>query len=146
MAYDEKLADRIRNLLGASGEFDERKMFGGIAFMVDGHMCCGIVDQTLMLRVGAEGYEAALRRPHTRMMDFTGRPLKGFIYVDPPGLKTRPALAAWLNRGLTFIQDLNVTPRQRQSRKVVAAPPKPAKPRRSRKTGRPKRKRTGVAS
>jgi TfoX/Sxy family transcriptional regulator of competence genes len=143
MAYDEKLADRIRNLLGESGEFDERKMFGGIAFMVDGHMCCGIVDRTLMLRVGAEGYEAALRRPHTRMMDFTGRPLKGFIYVDPPGLKTRPALAAWLNRALTFIQDLNVTPRQRQSRKAA---PKPAKRRKPLKTGRTKKKRISVAS
>ena len=73
MAYDEKLASRIRTLLGRSGEFDERKMFGGIAFMVDGHMCCGLVDKTLMLRVGAEAYKEALRRPHTRMMDFTGR-------------------------------------------------------------------------
>ena len=91
MAYDEKLASRIRTLLGRSGEFDERKMFGGIAFMVDGHMCCGIVDKTLMLRVGTEAYKEALRRPHTRMMDFTGRPLKGFIYVDPPGLKTAAA-------------------------------------------------------
>jgi TfoX/Sxy family transcriptional regulator of competence genes len=142
MAYDEKLAKRIRTLLGRSGEFDERKMFGGIAFMVDGHMCCGIVDRTLMLRVGAEAYNKALRRPHTRMMDFTGRPLKGYIYVDPPGLKTAAALASWLNRGLTFIQDLNATPRRRQDRKVASPP----KPRKSPKTGRPKKNRISVAS
>jgi TfoX/Sxy family transcriptional regulator of competence genes len=139
MAYDEKLANRIRTLLGRSGEFDERKMFGGIAFMVDGHMCCGLIDKTLMLRVGAEAYNEALRRPHTRMMDFTGRPLKGFIYVDPPGLKTAAALASWLNRGLTFIQDLNATPRRRQARKVAATP----KPRKPAKTGRPKKNRVG---
>jgi TfoX/Sxy family transcriptional regulator of competence genes len=116
MAYDEKLAGRIRTLLSKSGEFDERKMFGGIAFMVDGHMVCGVIDRTMMLRVGAEAYEASLRRPHTRMMDFTGRPLKGYIYVDPPGLKTTPALSAWLKRGVAFVQDLNLA-RSRPARR-----------------------------
>ena len=136
MAYDEKLAGRIRAVLSRSGEFDERKMFGGVAFMVDGHMCCGIVDRTLMLRVGTEAYQDALRKPHTRMMDFTGKPLKGFIYVDPPGLKTPAALAGWLDQGLTFVQDLNVTPRRRQVH--AAQPAKPAaKPRKPKKTGRP---------
>jgi TfoX/Sxy family transcriptional regulator of competence genes len=137
MAYDEKLAGRIRAVLSKSGEFDERKMFGGVAFMIDGHMCCGIVDRTLMLRVGTEAYEDALRKPHTRMMDFTGRPLKGFIYVDPPGLKTPAALGGWLSRGLAFIQDLNSTPRRRQ--KQAAPTRKPAKPKT--KTAKAKKRR-----
>jgi TfoX/Sxy family transcriptional regulator of competence genes len=136
MAYDEKLAGRIRALLSRSGEFDERKMFGGIAFMVDGHMCCGLIGRTLMLRVGTEAYEEALRKPHTRMMDFTGRPMKGYIYVDPPALKTAAGLASWLDRGLTFVQDLNSTPRSRQAH-VPGVRAKPARPQNSRKTARP---------
>ena len=98
MAYDEALAARIRAILATGGhDVVEKKMFGGLCFMVGGHMCCGVTD-TLMLRVGKDGYAAALARPHARLMTFTGRPLDGFVYVDPPGLRTDRALAAWLAR------------------------------------------------
>ena len=145
MAYDDKLAGRIRAVLSKSGEFDERKMFGGIAFMVDGHMCAGLIGDTLMLRVGTEAYEASLRKPHTRKMDFTGKPLKGFIYVDPPALRTAAGLASWLDRGLTFVQDLNSTPRSRQAH-ATTAQARPPKSRKPRKTARPASKTASKAT
>ena len=81
MAYDEKLAQRIRPLLNRKRGVSERKMFGGIAFMLDGKMCCGVLNSDLVARLGADDCAAALRTPHVRPMDFTGRPLKGFLYV-----------------------------------------------------------------
>ena len=77
MAYDEKLADRVRGVLVDRRDVHEKKMFGGLAFMVRGHMCVGIVDRELMARIGPDASEKALTRPHVRPMDFTGRPLKG---------------------------------------------------------------------
>ena len=64
----------------------EERMFGGLAFMLNGHMCCGIVGDDLVVRTGLDRFEAALFRPHPRPMDFTGRPMRGFVYVSPPGL------------------------------------------------------------
>ena len=105
MAYDEQLAERIREvLLGESG-VSERKMFGGIAFMVDGHMACGIVGDDLMLRLGSEGADAALDRPHVRPMDFTGRPMSGMVYVEPTGVGG-VALEAWIREAVTFARSL----------------------------------------
>lgn len=104
MAYDEALAARVRARLANARGLAERKMFGGLCFLVNGHMCAGIVDSTLMLRVGPERYAAALARPHAREMDFTGRPLKGMIYVDPPGIAASAALGQWLNMALAFVQ------------------------------------------
>ena len=83
MAYDLGLADRIRVVLGRLGDFTERKMFGGVAFLVNGHMCCGIVKNDLMLRLTPEAATAALREQHTKPMDFTGKPMKSMIYVKP---------------------------------------------------------------
>jgi TfoX/Sxy family transcriptional regulator of competence genes len=106
MAYDEDLANRIRLVLSGRCEFAERKMFGGLAFMIEGHMGCGVVGGDLMLRVGPDGYQDALARPHARPMDFTGRPLTGMVYVDPAGFRTRKSLESWVGRALTFIQTL----------------------------------------
>ncbi|MBP8809137.1 MAG: TfoX/Sxy family protein [Kofleriaceae bacterium] len=107
MAYDERIADRVRACLGAGGhEVLERKMFGGLCFMVRGHMCCGLTAEALMVRVGQDGYAAALDRPHARPMTFTGRPLGGFVYVDPPGYRTAAQLAAWIERGLAVVDGL----------------------------------------
>jgi TfoX/Sxy family transcriptional regulator of competence genes len=96
MAYDEKLAERIRKALAARRDVSERKMFGGIAFMVRGHMACGIATGDLMVRVGKEGYEDALARPHARPMDFTGRPLEGYVFVAPAGIRTPAGLRFWV--------------------------------------------------
>jgi TfoX/Sxy family transcriptional regulator of competence genes len=92
MAYDLGLADRIRVVLGRLGDFSERKMFGGLCFLVNGHMCCGIVKTDLMLRLNPEAATAALREPHTRQMDFTGKPMKSMIYVDAAGVDSDSSL------------------------------------------------------
>ena len=99
MAYDEQLASRIRRALGDRRDFTERKMFGGLAFLYRGRMCCGVVGNDLMVRVALDEFDAALRRPHARPMDFTGKPLKGFVYVSAAGLATAASLRGWLTRG-----------------------------------------------
>ncbi len=81
MAYDEELAKRIRRALGSRRKFVERRMFGGLAFLYEGRMCCGIVGDDLMLRITSDEFDAALRRRHVRPMDFTGKPLGGFVYT-----------------------------------------------------------------
>ena len=106
MAYDERLAERIRAALKGRRGVSEKKMFGGIAFLVRGHMFCGVTHEALMVRVGPEAYSDALARPHAREMDFTGRPLEGMVYVDAPGVRTSRQLAAWIERGLRFARSL----------------------------------------
>ena len=86
MAYDEALATRIRAWLGDAPNVTERKMFGGIAFMVNGNMFAGVIRDDLMARVGGTNYDAALQRPGVRLMDFAGRPMKGMVYVEPAAL------------------------------------------------------------
>ena len=108
MAYNPELADRMREALHGRQGFTEKKMFGGIAFMLNGNMCCGVANDDLMLRVGPQGYEAALDQPHARLMDFTGRPMKGFVFVGPDGLGDDDALEGWLQRGIAFVQSLPV--------------------------------------
>ena len=99
MAYDEKLADRIRQVFGARGDIAERKMFGGLAFLLRGRMCCGIVGSDLMVRVPDGEYETIICEPHIRPMDFTGKPLRGFVYVSPPAFRGAAGLRTWLARG-----------------------------------------------
>ena len=106
MAYNEELAARIRTSLEARKGVTERKMFGGIGFMIHGNMCCGVVNDDLMVRVGPDSHEASLSLPHARPMDFTGRPMKGFVFVGPEGIKEDGALAGWMDRGVTFAQSL----------------------------------------
>jgi hypothetical protein len=79
-------------------------MFGGLAFMVTEHLCCGIVDESFVVRTGSKPYEAALSQPHARPMDFTGRPMRGFVYVAPEGYRSTRGLRAWIQRGLHFVQ------------------------------------------
>ncbi len=106
MAYDEKLAERIRVALKRRRGVSERKMFGGLAFLLKGNMLCGVVEEDLMVRVGPDAYEDALARPHTREMDFTGRPMKGLVYVASPGFRTARQLESWLERSLAFVRSL----------------------------------------
>lgn len=104
MPYDPALADRVRTLVGERTAFVEKKMFGGVAFLVGGHMTVGILASDLVVRVPPEENEAVLARPHTRPMDFTGRPMKGWIYVAPAGTKTAASLGAWIDRALAFVR------------------------------------------
>lgn len=106
MAYDEGLAERIRELLVERDDMHEKKMFGGIAFMLSGNMSVGIVNDLLMVRVGPEAYEVMLEEPHARPMDFTGKPLRGFIYIDPEGIDEDDDLATWVMRGIRFAESL----------------------------------------
>ena len=106
MAYDEDLANRVREVLAERNDLTERKMFGGVAFLVAGHMACGVIKEDLMLRLGEEGADAALDRPHTRVMDFTGRPSKGAIYVEPAGTGDDAELRAWIDRALAYVATL----------------------------------------
>ena len=106
MAYDEELATKIADVLAEQGDFDERKMFGGIAFMVKGHMCCGVINEDLMLRLGPEGAAKALDDAHVRPMDFTGRPMKGYVYIAKEGVRTEAKLRERIRAALDFVATL----------------------------------------
>ncbi len=105
MAYDETLADRIREVLANSPDVREQKMFGGLAFLVRGHMLCGVVHSDLMLRLGPDRAKAALSRPHVRPMDFTGRPMSSMVYVEPAGV-VGEALDDWVHAAVAHADQL----------------------------------------
>jgi TfoX/Sxy family transcriptional regulator of competence genes len=105
MAYDENLAQRVREIMAAEEAVTERKMFGGLAFMLAGNMACGILGEELMLRLGPDGAETALASKHVRPMDFTGRPMKGMVFVAPAGLKGA-ALRRWVAKAIAFASGL----------------------------------------
>ena len=106
MPYDERLAARVRDVLSARDDVGEKRMFGGLTFMVGGHMCCGVLDERLVLRLGPEGTDDALSEPFTRPMDFTGRPAIGFVYVEQEGVRTGRALRTWVGRAVAFTTTL----------------------------------------
>lgn len=112
MAYDERLAERIRAALHGNRHITEKKMFGGIAFLRQGLMFVGVSDAALMARVGKDHHADSLRRKHVRPMDFTGKPMQGYVFVDAEGTKTDAQLRFWLDRCEQFVATL---------------PPKPAK-------------------
>lgn len=99
MAYDETLAVRIRTALAATAGVTERKMFGGLCFLIDGRMCCGILQDEMIVRVAKGEQATLLQQPDVRVMDFTGRPMKGFVTVRRSGLRTPTALKRWIARG-----------------------------------------------
>jgi len=108
MAYDEGLAERINQVLerlDPPGLVD-KKMFGGIGYLVQGNMACGILDDLLIVRVGKESYEEALQKPGARVFDTTGRPMTGWVMVEPEGVETPPALNQWMERGIAFVKTL----------------------------------------
>ncbi len=102
MPFDERLAERIRKLLAPRKSVTEKKMFGGICFLINGSMCCGVIRNDLCARVGPLRHEEALKQAHTRPMDFTGRPLKGFVFVAPTGIHTEASLKKWLSWAAEF--------------------------------------------
>jgi TfoX/Sxy family transcriptional regulator of competence genes len=105
MAYDEKLAARIRALLADRTDVREQKMFGGLTFMVDGYMCCGVHGDELIIRLDPAAEDRALARPHTRPMDLTRRPMHGFVSVRPAGLRGR-ALGRWVDEAVAHAESL----------------------------------------
>ena len=115
MAYDEQLAVRIRTLLANRTDVTERKMFGGLTFMIRGHMCCGVNGDELIVRLDPDRQDAALARPHARPMDLTGRPMRGFITVQPEGLKGG-ALNRWVREAVIRAESL--PPKQANARRA----------------------------
>jgi TfoX/Sxy family transcriptional regulator of competence genes len=116
MAFDEELAERIRDVLDARTDVSEKRMFGGLTFLVGGHMSVGIVQDRLMVRVGPEAYDAALRERHATEMDFTGRPMKGYVYVAPAGFESDENLGKWIDRGVAFATSLPAEPQRTDRR------------------------------
>jgi hypothetical protein len=106
MAYDEELAERVRERLAAERGLAEKAMFGGLAFLLDGNMAVGLSGDELMVRVGPDRSDAALARPHTRPFDMTGRPMQGWILVGPGALGGEPELAGWVSEGVAFARSL----------------------------------------
>lgn len=106
MAFDEGLAQRVRECLAQRTDVAEKKMFGGLCFLVGGNMAAGIVGEELMLRVGPQAYAECLARPHAREMDFTGRALRGMVYVAAEGLADDAELEAWVARGVDYAASL----------------------------------------
>lgn len=105
MAFDEALAARVRTVLTGS-EVVEKRMFGGVAFLVNGNMSCGVHDTELIVRLPPEESEAAVREAHVRVFDLTGRPMKGWVLVAPAGVATDDDLRRWVDKGVTFARSL----------------------------------------
>ena len=106
MAYDKGLAQRVREVLEEEPGFDEKKMFGGLCFLLFGNMVCGIIVEDLIVRVGADKYEEMLKMPHTRRFDLTGKPLKGWVMVLTEALDDDDELNDWLQRAVSFVRML----------------------------------------
>jgi TfoX/Sxy family transcriptional regulator of competence genes len=106
MAYDDVLAQRISKILEGTHDLVEKKMFGGVGYLIQGNMACGVNKEDLIIRVGPEAYEQALKQPHVRVFDMTGRPMKGWITVSPNGYQNPKDLEAWIQRGMAFVKSL----------------------------------------
>ena len=106
MTYDERMAERVRAILAGRKGLSERKMFGGLAFLFDGKMCVGVLKDELVVRAGAAQNAAALKKPHTRPMDFTGKPMKTMVYVSPDGHSTDESLRRWVAEAVEFASTL----------------------------------------
>jgi hypothetical protein len=106
MAFDETLAQRVRQALPRRPKPVEKKMMGGLCFMVRGLMCCGVTGSALMIRVGSDAYDQMVVKPHVRPLEFAGRRPKGFVLIDPGGIRTEAALAKWIQRGLDVVATL----------------------------------------
>lgn len=121
MGYDEQTAERVRRILAERQDAVEKRMVGGLSFMVNGSLCCGVTSAGLMVRVGPEAYERTLAEPHARGMEFAGRPLAAFVLISPEGYPTDAELATWVQRCLDFV----ATP---PAKKPAARRPRPEAP------------------
>ena len=106
MAFDERLAERMRRALGRRKRLTEKQMFGGVGFLLNGNMCCGIHKSAMIVRIAPDETDRALTQAHTRPFDLTGRPMKGWILVEPAGLKTAPQLRKWVEVSARYAASL----------------------------------------
>ena len=120
MAYDEAAAGRVRKLLAGRSDVVEKKMMGGLCFMIGGHMCCVVSHRGgLMVRVGPEAYQTMLREPHAASVEMRGRPMTGFLHVSPEGYETAAGLKKWVTRGVDFVATLPKRAAARGKRKAA---------------------------
>ena len=115
MSYNENLAERVRHSFGGKTKVAEKKMFGGIAFMVRDHMCCGVIQDDLVVRVGPERNDEALAQTGARPMDFTGRPMAGYVYVSADGYAAAASLRKWVHWGIQYVSTLPPKAKKRRS-------------------------------
>jgi TfoX/Sxy family transcriptional regulator of competence genes len=106
MAFDEKLAERIRRQIGKRKGVTEKQMFGGLAFLVNGNMSCGVHGNEMIVRLDPAETDKALAKKNTRVFDLSGRPMKGWILVQPDALRTAAALAKWVDVGVRYASSL----------------------------------------
>ena len=106
MAFDESLAQPIRDALARKKNIEEKKMFGGIGFLLHGNMLVGVWKDTLIVRLGPDNYDDALLEPHVREFDITSRPMKGWVLVEPKGVEDDDQLSAWIQRAVKFVRTL----------------------------------------
>ncbi len=102
MAYDERLADRIREILVDQPDIEEKQMMGGVAFMVNNKMCVGVIKDEMMARIDPDVYEEALEKHGCHPMDFTGKPMKGWVFISPEGIDKVKDLHYWIGLALDF--------------------------------------------
>jgi len=127
MAYDPKLAERVRSTVRGRRGITEQPMFGGLAFLKDGKMFCGVLGDELLARVGPEAHEAAMARPHVRIMDFTGRPMRGYVFVGAAALTAPRSLEGWVDQCEAHVATLpgkRARPRPRRARAAPAQAPR----------------------
>jgi len=103
VAYNEELAGRVRETLADRTDIEEKRMFGGLTFMVGGHMCCGVLKNDLVVRIDPGEFDALVAQPHVRPFDFSGRPMQGMVYVDVGALSEPEALRTWVQRGTDYV-------------------------------------------
>lgn len=102
MAYNEKMAERVAEILGNVMEYEMKRMFGGVAFMVNEKMCVGVIKDDLMVRINPNLHETLVEKPGARPMDFTGKPMQGYLYVEEAALKQKRSLEFWINKALEY--------------------------------------------
>lgn len=127
MAYDEGLAQIIREVLGDTPGIGEKKMFGGLCFTLGGNMMVGIVKESLMARVGEDAALAGLSKPGARPMDFTGKPMNGYLFVDPIGIAEDHELEAWIGLAKAFVLTLQTKDDKADVARNSLRSPRPSK-------------------
>lgn len=106
MAYNEDLAERVKNILGEKPGFNMKKMFGGVCYLLNGNMACGVLNNDLIVRVGPQNYDKFLKLPGIKKFDITGRPMKGWVMVSFADEKSRKDIKKWVERGVAFAAGL----------------------------------------
>ncbi|MGG7664468.1 TfoX/Sxy family protein [Dyadobacter sp. BHUBP1] len=122
MAFNETLSDRIREALSEQENVIEKRMFGGVCFMVNDKMCVGVIGEDMMCRVGEEAFDSAIERPGCREMDFASRPMKGYVYVSDEGMRTREDFQYWINLCMAYNPQAKASKKKKAIKKYKSAP------------------------